>query len=76
MLTDVDARDIVLATSVDIAMHVTNVCQNKLNYYRRGGDSLQGRYHYYHMFPFREAHLLREARFCSLEIRRESGEKS
>lgn len=24
----------------------------KLDYYRRGGDSLQGRYHYYHMFPF------------------------
>jgi predicted AAA+ superfamily ATPase len=24
----------------------------RLDYYRRGGDSLQGRYHYYHMFPF------------------------
>ena len=24
----------------------------RLDYYRRGGDSLQGRYHYFHMFPF------------------------
>ncbi len=24
----------------------------RLDYYRRGGDSLQGRYHFYHMFPF------------------------
>lgn len=24
----------------------------RLDYYRRGGDSLQGRYHYYHLFPF------------------------
>jgi predicted AAA+ superfamily ATPase len=24
----------------------------RLDYYRRGGDSLQGRYHYYHIFPF------------------------
>ena len=24
----------------------------RLDYYRRGGDSLQGRYHFYHLFPF------------------------
>ncbi|MEM9158631.1 MAG: ATP-binding protein [Verrucomicrobiota bacterium] len=24
----------------------------RLDYYRRGGDSLQGRYHYYRLFPF------------------------
>lgn len=24
----------------------------RLDYYRRGGDSLQGRYHYYHLHPF------------------------
>lgn len=24
----------------------------RLDYYRRGGDSLQGRYHFFHMFPF------------------------
>jgi predicted AAA+ superfamily ATPase len=29
----------------------------RLDYYRRGGDSLQGRYHFYHLFPLTVAEL-------------------
>ena len=29
----------------------------RLDYYRRGGDSLQGRYHFYRLFPFTYAEL-------------------
>ena len=29
----------------------------RLDYYRRGGDSLQGRYHFYHLFPLTLAEL-------------------
>ncbi|TET74101.1 MAG: ATP-binding protein [Candidatus Aminicenantes bacterium] len=32
----------------------------RLNIYRRGGDSLQGRYHYYRLHPFSLAELLRQ----------------
>ncbi|HHF51727.1 MAG TPA: ATP-binding protein, partial [Candidatus Aminicenantes bacterium] len=38
----------------------------RLDYYRRGGDSLQGRYHYYHLFPFTLSEL-RGAPFTTLK---------
>ncbi len=47
----------------------------RLDIFRRGGDSLQGRYHYYRLHPFTLAELLGRANvpevFSEIEIRRE-----
>jgi predicted AAA+ superfamily ATPase len=32
----------------------------RLDFYRRGGDSLQGRYHYYHLHPFSPCEISKE----------------
>ncbi|MDD5656799.1 MAG: AAA family ATPase, partial [Elusimicrobia bacterium] len=39
----------------------------RLDYYRKGGDSLQGRYHYYRMHPFSLREIDAECRASSLE---------
>lgn len=39
----------------------------RLDYYRRGGDSLQGRYHYYRLHPLSLVEADREARPSTLE---------
>jgi uncharacterized protein len=39
----------------------------RLDYYRRGGDSLQGRYHYYRLHPLSLGELLKEQKTASVE---------
>jgi predicted AAA+ superfamily ATPase len=39
----------------------------KLDYYRRGGDSLQGRYHYYRLHPFSLGEMGKAARVGELD---------
>ncbi len=39
----------------------------RLDYYRRGGDSLQGRYHYYHLHPLSLGELLKFGGSYSLD---------
>jgi len=41
----------------------------RLDFYRRGGDSLQGRYHYYRLHPFSLAEVLN--RFNTIEVFKE-----
>ncbi len=48
-----------------IPFHVTGAA--RLDYYRRGGDSLQGRYHYYRLFPFSLSELTQNPSASDLE---------
>jgi predicted AAA+ superfamily ATPase len=41
---------------------------SRLDYYRRGGDSLLGRYHHYRLHPFSVAEILTETRAQSAKI--------
>ena len=39
----------------------------RLDFYRRGGDSLQGRYHYYHLHPFSPREISKEPERSDVE---------